>query len=219
MKISVSAEVFRRFNPDFRLALLLVAGIDNQAKLADSLQVLHDAEQVIRLTHNKDLPRTRHLLSSENILRHEKGKHHHTAVEKLCKKVLVHQRIDARDVLTNLVQAISLERSIPIGVDDVALLRGNITFALSKGGKVKKGELYYRDAAAVLGTKLDYWKNVKTAPAAKTASALIHIEAVPPITKEELREVLAEIETLVRGFCGGKVKKVILEGKKASAIL
>ncbi len=219
MRVSITSEVFRRFNPDFRLAVLLVTGLDNQTKLPDSLHLLHDAEQVVRLTYNKDTSKSHHLLSSQNILKYEKGKHYHSAVEKLFQRVLVRKSIGARDVLTNLLQALSLERSLPLGVDDAAFLQGNITFALSKGGKIKKGELYYRDAKEVLGTSLDYWKNSKTALSAKTTSALIHLEAVPPITDEELREVMAEIETVVKGFCGGKVKRVVLERKKRSAIL
>lgn len=220
MKVSISSEVFSHFNPEFKVGLLLVTGLDNKKKLPDSLRVLHDIETAICLTFNKDTVKTHHLISPWNIIQQKliKGaKHYHTSVEQLLRKVLSRKNINQKDTLSNLINYISLRHIVPLSADDVAKIRGDLTFALSKGGKVKKGDLYYHDKKMVLGTKLDYWKNLATAVSGSSTSALIHIEAIPPVSAADLKSIMAELENLITAFCGGKVKKIILDKKKRSA--
>ncbi len=218
MKVSISSRVFTHFNPQFNLALLLITGIDNIAKLSDSLHVLHDVEQSIRLTFHKDTIQTHHLISPWNIITQKLvpgAKHYHTQVELLLKKVLARKSIKRKDTVGNLIQYVSLRHIVPISADDVDLLHGDLIFAISRGGKGKKGNLYYHDQKRVLGKKLDYWKSSKTAVSAKTTSALIHIEAIPPVSAGDLKNISLELGNLITGFCGGKVKRVILGRKKS----
>lgn len=219
MKISISSEAFTSFNPEFKVGLLLVTGIDNTTKLPDSLRVLRDVETVIHLTFNKDTVKTHHLISPWNIIQQKliKGvKHHHTSVEQLLTKVLARRNIHQKDTLSNLISYVSLRHIVPLSADDTARIHGDLTFTISQGGKVKKGDLYYHDTKMVLGTKLDHWKNLKTVTSTKTTSALIHIEAIPPVSTQDLKKVMAELENLIIAFCGGKVKKIILDRKKRS---
>ncbi|MBU1621981.1 MAG: hypothetical protein KJ597_00235, partial [Nanoarchaeota archaeon] len=85
---------------------------------------------------------------------------------------------------------------------------------IGKLSRVKRGDLIYRDEKNILGTKLDFWKSKKTVLNNNSNSALIHIEALPPITNKELNELVKEVKDLISSFCGGKVKSFVLSERK-----
>ncbi len=233
MKISIEKEVFKKFQNQFQVAFILFNGIDNKTKLEEAKELLREVEKVIRLTFNRDSIKTHHLISPWNVIRQEFGKeakHYHTSVELLLKSVLGKKHLAAGDVLTNLVRYLALKQIIPVGIDDPQKIEGEIVFSIAgasgKGKKefsgikkLPKGELYYHDEKKVLGTKLDYWKNEKTKLTAKSNSALVHFEALPPFGSEQLITLLKEAVGLVQSFCGGEVKVFVLNKNNLSTEL
>src|SRR3989344_4611887 len=72
---------------------------------------------------------------------------------------------------------------------------------------------------SVLGTKLDHWKNQRTELNLKSGSALVHIEALPPITKKQLKQIVKEAASIIESFCGAKTKVFILDKKTRTITL
>ena len=224
MKITIQPKVFENFNPQLKIAFLAVRHFDNSKKLADSRHLLREMEQMVRLTFNKESLKSHHLISPWAAAKQEFGKearHYQTSLERRLHRVLKRKSLAAADVLTNLVHYLSLKHLVPMGMDDAEKITGNLTFALAQGtekvglfSRLKSGAFYYRDDKEILGTKLDYWKNKKTALRPETKSALLHLEALPPVTNTELRKMIKETVSLVRSFCGGKVTYGILDKKK-----
>jgi len=226
MKITIKKEVFSKF-PELKVAFIKVEKIKNHHDWLESTHLLREMEELVRLSFNKDNYQSHQLIAPWVVARREFGsqaKQYHTSVELLLKKVIHHHRIIAPDTLTNLLHYLSLKYILPLGADDICKLNGNIIFSLASGEeKIKSREkllsnaLYYRDQKQVLGTKLDYWKNEKTALTKESSSVLIHVECLPPCTSLKLKSVLSEAQKLIRTFCGGKVKMVLLSRKKSSA--
>ena len=228
MKITVKKSVFKKFN-SLKIAFILVENIDNKSKLNESKHLLHDVEELIKLTFNKETIKNHDLISPWKVAQEEfgsKAKHYHTAVEKLLKKVLSGKSIKSRDVLTNLMNYVALKHIVPFGVDDYSKINGNLTFALSSGKEkvdalreLKKGALYYQDEKSILGMKLDFWKSKKTELDNKSKSALIHFEVMLPVTQKKLNEIVKETAQLVKTFCGGDVKIYFLNEKVNSVMV
>ena len=226
MRVTVSADVFRKF-PPLKVVLISVALSDQKTHLHQSAHLLQEVEKVIRLTFNRETALNHHLLSPWQVIKQgfgAKAKHYQTSVENLLQSVLNKKGIVEKDTCTNLIHYLSLKHIVPIGMDDVHLIKGNITFALGTGKEKYKpilhqGELYYHDAAQLLGTNLDYWKNKKTAVSSKTTSALVHLEILPPITDGKLHEILQEASRLFSSFCGAKTNVMVLDRKKRSAVV
>lgn len=224
MKIVIRKEVFQKFHPQFKVAFILAEKIDNKGKVKEAQELLKEISEMNKLIFNKESVKSHHLISPWVTLQErfkEKAKHYHTSVERLLKKVLGRRKVTTGDTLTNLIRFVSLKEMVPMGVDDADKIKGEIEFRVAKGTergtalrKVKKGALYYQDGKRVLGTKLDYWQAKGVKPGKKTSRWLIHIEALPPIDGKKLKEVVKEMEELVKGFCGGKVKKVVLGKRK-----
>lgn len=226
MNLKIEEEVFQKFNPDLKIAFLLVENIDNKSKLKESLHLLREAEQMVHLTFNKDTIKNHNLIAPWAVAQEKfgkKAKHYHTSVEKLLKAVLKRKGVSSENVLTNLLHYLALKHVLPFGVDDLEKINGSLTFALAGGKekvdvlrKVKKGVFYYHDKKNVLGTKLDYWKSKKTALDKNSTSALVHFEALPPLDKKKLDALVNEAVNLVGSFCGGKSKVFVLDKKKSS---
>lgn len=226
MKITLQKQVFRQFHPQFRVGVVLLQGIDNHRKLPQSLHLLHETEKAIRLTHHPELLKYHNLIQPWAVAQQEFGpiaKHYDTSVERLLKAVLGKQKIAAKDTATNLVKALSLRYVVPMGVDDLDKIQGNIEFRIAAGSEevgwfllLKKGTLYYRDAQKILGTKLDYWKSGKTKLNRKTTDVLVHIEALPPVSMAKLTVITRETAGLLQAFCGGKARTFILDKQRNS---
>ena len=183
MKISITKDVFKSFNPKLSVPILIASDIDNKSKLQESRHLLQEMEEIIRLTFNNTTIKNHNLISPWRVAQEKygaKARHYHTSVERLYKKVISGRTVASKDVLTNIMKYIALKHIIPLGVDDFEKIEGDVTFTLSKGTekvnfvqKIKKGALFYRDRKKVLGTKLDFWKNSKTNLTSNSTNALM----------------------------------------------
>ncbi len=222
MKITVNKRVFNRF-PKFRVAFILVENIKG-SKNKEVDHLLQEIKKIVRLSFNKDTVKTHQLISPWTVAQQEFGKkarHYQTSAEKLIKRVLQNKSIVAKHSLVNILKYLSLKYIVPFGVDDLDKVQGNIKFSLAAGkekikivSKVKKGDLVYADKKGLLGAKLDYWKSPRTKLGKKTERALVHIDALPPISNKQLKDYVEETKGLINSFYGAKTKAFILSKKK-----
>ncbi len=225
MIIRIKKEVFNRY-PELRVAFIILSDIDNKSRFKESKHLIKENEKLIKLTFNRDSIKNHDLIQPWALAQQEFGKkayHYHTSVEKLIQTVLKRKTVAAKDSLTNLIRSLSLRYIFPFGIDDLSKIEGNIVFDLAKGderknilNKLQVGDLYYKDKNNILGAKLDYWKSNKTRIDSKTNFALVHIGALPPISNKDLNHYLKEIKGLVKVFCGGRIKSVVLSKRKNS---
>lgn len=229
MKVTITKEVFRRFNPKFKIAFIKIEEADNNSKLKESAHLLKEVSDLIKLTFNKEELKNHHMISTWTTAQEEFGKdakHYHTSVEVLMKKVLSGKKIITKNVIENITNHISLKHIIPIGTDNYEKIDGNLTFKISKGKEkpnmiqtVKKGALICCDQNKknnLLSTKFDTWKNKRTGINKKSKNVLIHIESLPPITTKKFNEIVKETTELIKTFTNGKVTKLILDQKNNS---
>jgi DNA/RNA-binding domain of Phe-tRNA-synthetase-like protein len=229
MKISLKSDVFRKFHPELKVAFIFVSEMDNKSKVQESKHLLKEIENLTRLTFHKDKPDSHDFIVPWTLAKlrfGKKAKHYQTSLEKVMKIVLKGRTVGRSDVLTNILNFIALKYLVPFGVDNYQKIDTEILFDVVKGsgrkgilGKLKKGDLFYSDKSAVLGTKLDYWKNPRTMVRNSTKSALVHFEILPPVTKKKMKEILNETVNMIEAFCGAKVKIFILDKKEKTIMV
>jgi DNA/RNA-binding domain of Phe-tRNA-synthetase-like protein len=229
MKVTIKKEVFKKFHPKLKIAFLKVEGLDNKTRLKESQHLLKEAENMIRLTFNKETVKNHDLIAPWYVAQEHFGKdvkHYNTAVERLMKKVLRGKSIATKDVLTNLLRYLALKYIIPFGVDDPTEIKSDLFFTVAQNKervgilkRLKPGMLYYYDNQGVLGTNLDFWKNRRTKLVPQSFYALIHFEILPPLDQKKVNELIKETRSLIRTFCGGKASVTVLDSKKNSAVM
>ena len=132
-------------------------------------------------------------------------------------------------MVTNVSNYLALKHLVPYGTDDYGKIKGNIHFNVASGKerigilkKLKTGDIYYRDDSkkgSILGTKLDYWKYKRTVLNSQSHSALVHIEAMPPVSTKEFIEIVKETKSLLEMFSGSSVDTLVLGKEKLSGNL
>ena len=229
MKVEIDKKVFSSFNQKFMVGVIRCAGIDNSGSPADIHEMLRDIEELIRVNFTPITIKTHNLITAwQAAVAHfgEKAKHYQSNVERMMKLVLDGEDIKSVNKLHDLCNFISLKYLVPMGVNDSKKISGNLRFVIASGKEkfhadkeatgVEAGELILRGNAEVLSRKLDYRQSPKAAVSEKTKNAVVHIEAVPPVSEEKLRNITEELAGLIRIFCGGKIKRAVLSKKKPS---
>jgi len=96
MKITITPDVFRQFNKDFKIVFIVITEMDNGDKTKESKHLLKEIQQLVKLTFNKDTVENHSLIQPWLAARQEYGKkarHYQTSTEKLIHKVLKNQKI------------------------------------------------------------------------------------------------------------------------------
>ncbi len=228
MKIQLHKQVFKKF-PNLKIVFLIIKDMNNLQKLEESQHLLEDISELNRQRMHPDKIKDHRLIKPWDVVREEfgdKAKHYHTSVEKLLKDVLSRKSVVAKDTVSNLVKSVALKHIVPLAMDDLDKVEGDIFFDLAKGTekksiltKFEKDDLYYRDNKGILGGKLDYWKSSRTMLKGSSTSALVHMEILLPLDAKKQQEIINELKMLLESFTGGKVKVLLLsKSKKESKI-
>src|SRR3989344_2974324 len=213
MKITINQEVFKKVHPKLRIGFIYATGVDNKSQAKKANHLLAEMQKAILLSFNKDTAKSHLLIAPWNVAKEEFGreaKHYHTSVELLLQKALGKKNLQTKDTVTALLRYLALKHIVPFGSDDPTKIKGDITF------EVKKDDLQYRDAKKILGKKLDYWKNAKTAVSPDSWCALIHFEFLPPVSPQKQKEIVDEAVELLQTFCGAETKVAVLDQKRNS---
>lgn len=227
--ITLNKKIFHKINPQFRIAFIKIENIDNKTYNKEAKHLLHETIQLTKLTFHKNSYKNHQLILPWKIAQQEFGPnavHYQTSLEKLLLKVLHNKKVPQDNTITTLTNYLSLKYLLPFGIDDLSKINKNISFAIADGKErinfftsLKPGTLYYKDNKNILGTKLDFWKNKKTQPHKKTTSALIHLEALPPITNKQLNKIIIETNSLLKTFCSAKTKIITLHKNRPHTII
>jgi DNA/RNA-binding domain of Phe-tRNA-synthetase-like protein len=147
-----------------------------------------------------------------------------SSIENLLRRVVRGESLRPINPLVDLYNAVSLERVLPAGGEDLAQVQGDIL--LCRAGEAEPpvlllgdgearpphpGEVIYRDDISALCRRWNWKEAERTKLTAATRHALLVLEAVPPITRADLEQALADLAARLTRFCGGEATAAILD--------
>lgn len=228
MKLKIDAKIFEKF-PELKLGAVTARNIDNHGVSDEIMQLIREKEREIRenydtetLSQHPKINSWRGAYSSFGA----KPKKYKSSVEGLYRMIL--KGLDLRHInkIVDLFNYISIKYMIPAGGDDMAKVDGDITLKFAVGdepftalnskekGIAKEGEVVYADSKEVLCRRWNWRESDKTKMTEKTKDVILVVEALPPVTKEELDEVEEELKRLITKYCGGEIRTAILDDGK-----
>lgn len=228
MKLKIDAKIFEKF-PELKLGAVTARNIDNHGVSDEIMQLIREKEREIRenydtetLSQHPKINSWRRAYSSFGA----KPKKYKSSVESLYRMIL--KGLDLRHInkIVDLFNYISIKYMIPAGGDDMAKVDGDITLKFAVGdepftalnskekGTPKEGEVVYADSKEILCRRWNWRECDKTKMTEKTKDVILVVEALPPVTKEELNEVEEELNRLVTKYCGGEIRTAILDDGK-----
>jgi DNA/RNA-binding domain of Phe-tRNA-synthetase-like protein len=157
-----------------------------------------------------------------------KPKKHLSSVESLCRMALGGANLRSINKLVDIYNFVSLKHMVPVGGDDLARVEGNIELRFAKGDepfvplgsdevhKAKKGEVIYADMKTVLCRRWNWRESEKTKMTERTKDVLLVSEGLPPVTAEEMKQIVEELARMVKEYCGEDVNEDVLGAHKNS---
>jgi len=228
MKFKIDTRIFEKF-PGLKIGVVTARNIDNHGFSDEIMQLIREKEREIRVNYDTET------LSQHSKINSWRGayssfgakpKKYKSSVESLYRMIL--KGLDLRHInkIVDLFNYISIKYMIPAGGDDVAKVDGDITLKFAVGDEpftalnskeketAKEGEVVYTDSKEVLCRRWNWRECDKTKMTEETKDVILVVEALPPVTKEELDEVEEELNLLITKYCGGEIKTAILDDGK-----
>jgi lysyl-tRNA synthetase class 2 len=160
-----------------------------------------------------------------------KPKKYLSSVESLYRMVL--KGVDLRHINTivDVYNFISIKHMVPIGGDDISRVEGDITLRFANEGDMfrplnseetastKEGEVIYADDVEVLCRRWNWRECDKTKMTEETAEAMLVVEGLPPVQREEVEKIVEELSHLLEKFCGGETHTEILHKEHPEIVI
>lgn len=229
MKFKIDPKIFTDFaNP--RIGVIVARGIDNHGTDNEISKLLRQAEENVKRTLNIE-----ELSSHPNIscwreayrIFGSKPSDFKCSIEALLRVVLRGNQIRGISKLVDLYNFISIKYVLPVGGEDLAKIQGDLILGFADGTEdytplhgeendpPKKGEVIYKDDKGVICRRWNWREGDRTKITESTKDAVLVIEALDPVSKEELEKACKEFVELIEKYCGGKTQINILDNMRS----
>jgi len=225
MKFKINKQIFQNY-PGFIDGILVVKNIDNSGSNSEITALLRETEKKVRaipgIESVNDYPkiaawREAHRKFGNN------PKKKPPSVQAVFHRVYKGGELPAINKLVDLYNCLSLKCIIPAGGEDLDKCVGDIELTYADGNEEfielggtennppKAGEVVYKDQAGVICRKFNWREGDRTKLTENTKNAVVVLEGLSPVTRNELQRALNELGELVQKYCGGEVNSYILD--------
>jgi len=226
MKLSATPEFFDLF-AEARIALVVVRGVDNSHQRGGEAALLLSAQSSASarlgagpLAEHPRISCWREAYRAFGA----KPKDYPSSIENLARRALKGEPLRSINPLVDLYNVISLTHLLPAGGEDLGAIEGDVVLTRasaveppvkllgeSEERAPKPGEVIYKDGRGAICRRWNWKEAERTKLTEKTASAILVLEAVPPISLDELEAAARELERLVLEHCGGDARVELLD--------
>lgn len=225
MRFVIEADVLSSF-PDVSVGVLVLENIDNHSgpDLAEELRRAQEGARAeldgVNVTEH---PRIRCWREAYRAFG-AKPKKYPSSIENLVRRTLKGEPLRPINPLVDLYNVVSLRHLVPVGGEDLDAIEGDIR--LRRAGEneppirllgeneeraPKAGEVVYADDRGAICRRWNWKEADRTKLSEATTRAVLVVEALPPVTRDELVSVMEELERLVRTTTGADVTAAILD--------
>lgn len=225
MKFLVTPEIFERY-PEVRIGVLVLKDIDNRPQEGFVSELQSACEQVrskLDGTNVAEHPRI-HCWREAYRTFGAKPKKYSSSIENLVRRTLKGDSLRSINPLVDLYNIVSLKHLLPVGGEDLDCIEGDIR--LTRAGDdepaiqllgerearaPKAGEVIYTDERGAICRRWNWKEAERTKLTEDTQRAVLVLEALSPVTLNELEEAMAELGELVRAHTGAVVTGSVLD--------
>jgi len=233
MRFCVDYRIFDKF-PDLSLGVVIAKGMDNLGT-ADELWALISAQQEeIRANASSEilsqLPRIASWRRAYSAFG-AKPKKYKSSVESLYRMVLKGVDLKHINTIVDVYNYISIKHMVPVGGDDISRVEGDIVLRFAQGGEMfrplnseevehaKEGEVIYMDNVEVLCRRWNWRECDKSKMTEETKQAVLVVEGLSPVNREEVDSIVEQLRRLVDRFCGGETRFEILSQEQPEIVI
>ena len=225
MQFSIDQQLLKDHS-GLMVGLIILRGGKNAASPPEIVEALRAAEKKVRNSLDLETYRDHPNIATLREIHRSFGNNPNKfppSVQALLKRVLKGGDLPSINTLVDLYNVISLEHVISAGAEDIDAMTGDFRLTYAKGdeefialGETEntppaEGEIIYCDDHGVICGKFDWREADRTKVTENSENVVLVLEVCPPVTHDQLQEVLNELEGLVQKHCGGECTQLILE--------
>ncbi len=217
--ISIDKGVFARF-PNLSVGIVIGKGLDNKGKDKEVETLLSEIEELIKNEYVLETVANQQNISTWRIAMDNTVK---SPIESLMVHLLENGSIKRGLKAVDVCHYISLKHMVPLSADDLGEIIGHLSMSVAKGdetyiakdrkAKTNAGDIIYQDQVEVISK--NWQKCFKTIVKERTKDIICRIEALPPMTAEDVAKIALELADMLEAACGGKYKTAVLTRKSA----
>jgi len=226
MKLTVNPQLFFDFdNP--RIAITVVTGVNNRADISSFESQLNELAAKLQDDYGDQvisrLPKIAAWREAYRIFG-VKAKDYPSSIEALYKRVTRGGSVSGINPLVDIYNYISLKYMLPAGGEDTDKMEGDLelTYASASEKPVvvlgrdeeqapAEGEVIYKDNAGTICRRWNWREVARTILTEDTKNCILVLEALNPVTDDELRAAQQELGELVQKYCGATIQHFMLD--------
>ena len=231
MKDIVTKEVFAKF-PNYIRGVVIARGVDNHGEKPKLIEML--SELVTKATQDESLqqikthPRIANWRQAYTDFGTNPNKFY-CSIESLGRRARRGDQLPYINTLVALFNYFSLKHMVPSGGDDLKLVDGDLHLTIAKGDEPftplnadaveypPAGEVIYVDNSRVMCRRWNWRQGDHTKLLPETTDVAINVDCLPPVLPPDAEAITRELAGLVREFCGGEVRYLLLDAAQGEA--
>lgn len=232
-KLRVAARIFEAF-PEVRIGVVAFEGVRNDRDDPELGALLErESADAVRRLGATAVTEHPHIASWREAYRRfgAKPKDHPSSIENLLRRVAKSGPPRRIHPLVDLYNAVSLRHFVPVGGEDLGAVSGDVELRFAgdsepavrllgeplEGARPPKpGEVIYADGVGALCRRWNWKEADRTKLTEKTTRGFLVVEGLPPVGRAELDAALEDLAALVEKYCGGKVRRGVLDRENAA---
>jgi DNA/RNA-binding domain of Phe-tRNA-synthetase-like protein len=228
MKDAVSSPVFTKF-PGYVRGVVVVRGANNTGENGRLLQLLREVEEKATrdpsLVEIKSHPRLANWRAAYTAFGTNPNKFY-SSIESLARRARRGDQVPYINTLVALFNYFSIKYMVPSGGDDLDQVDGELCLTLARGDEPftplgshilehpDPGEVIFVDHSQVMCRRWNWRQGDQTKLLPATTNVAINIDCLPPVSRDEAKDLTVELAGLVQEFCGGTVSYFLLEAER-----
>ena len=232
--LRVPEEIFRSF-PDAVLGVIVFQGIDNRGENPEILSMLRQEEaQTVQRFSSTPIQSHPHIAPWREAYRKfgAKPKDYPSSIENLVRRVSKRHQLRHINLLVDIYNTISLRHIVPVGGEDLDKMKGDIrlTFAAeseppvvllgeSEARSPKPGEVIYTDDIGAICRRWNWKEADRTKFTVDTVHGFLVIEGLLPVGQDLVEKAIDELFEMVKSYCGGELRKGIVNSANPEMVL
>lgn len=225
MKFKISSKIFEKF-PELSVGVLVCKGINNQGVPEEVIRFIKGREKEIRTQFDSEtLSQNPKISAWKEAYRAfgAKPKENKSSVESLYRRALKGEELRHINRIVDIYNYISLKYMVPVGGEDLDKIQGDVHLTIAEKDEASvlllgdkeprpphEGEVIYKDEISAICRRFNWREADRTKFIEETKNAVLVVEGLPPVTKEEIEKILEEMKELLESFCGGEIHHFIL---------
>lgn len=156
------------------------------------------------------------------------NKKHRSSLENMLKRLRSGNLPPSINPLVDIGNILSIEFRVPVGVEDLEALKGDLLLARAEGNEPfqmlgteeidhpKPGEVVYKDDEGVVCRCFNWRESERVSVKDTTTTALIAFEMIEEWSAEKVNLALNRLDALVTKYTGGSIEKFIVSNDSAT---